>query len=382
MEEQKANVDELIKRLPEGYEQACEDTKAIERKREIKRAVDLIKLVLLYLTGGYSQIEMSIIAQELGIANIGDTGFLKKFAKCREWLSWIVSQIIPASIIEYTIPKAFENYRIVALDASDVSEKGRSGRIFRLHYAIDLVKMCSLSYRITAQKAGETLLNFDIKKNWLVLADRIYGTLTGVEHCLKASANFILRLRHGAFKIYDKDGKELNLLDKLLNVTSDTAIDIEAYVKLTALGFTKLRVCAVKIPDDKLANIERRNKRKDSKKQRTTSIKAIEMSKYVVVITAIPNTVAASEIISLYRFRWQVEIYFKRLKSIIDFGNIPLKREDSIYTWLNGKLLISLLIEQMISEVPFSPCVSENAKYLERSENYLSNDSGKHFTIG
>ena len=79
------------------------------------------------------------------------------------------------------------------------------------------------------------------------------------------------------------------------------------------------------------------------------------MSKYVVIITALPYIITADEIISLYRFRWQVEIYFKRLKSIMDFGNIPLRREDSIYAWLNGKLIVSLFIEQMISEVSFPP---------------------------
>jgi len=79
------------------------------------------------------------------------------------------------------------------------------------------------------------------------------------------------------------------------------------------------------------------------------------MAKFVVVITALPNAISADEIISLYRLRWQVEIYFKRLKSIIDFGNIPLKREDNTMAWLNGKLMISLLIEQMISEVSFPP---------------------------
>jgi IS4 transposase len=118
---------------------------------------------------------------------------------------------------------------------------------------------------------------------------------------------------------------------------------------------TRLRICAIKIPEDKLAGVDRKNKRRDSRKQRVTSAGAVDMSKYVVVITALPDSVSADDIISIYRLRWQVEIYFKRLKSIMDFGNVPLRREDSIYTWLNGKLLISLLIEQMISEVHFPP---------------------------
>jgi len=155
--------------------------------------------------------------------------------------------------------------------------------------------------------------------------------------------------------LYNKDGSELNLLEKLHAVTSDTATDIEVYVKLNNVGFTKLRICAIKIPDDRLAKVERRLKRNDSKRQRQTSKEALDMAKFVVVVTALPNTISADEIIYLYRLRWQVEIYFKRLKSIIDFGNVPLRREDSIMTWLNGKLMISLLIEQMISEVSFSP---------------------------
>jgi len=37
------------------------------------------------------------------------------------------------------------------MDASDVKEKGRSGRTYRLHYAIDIMKMCGLAFKITAQ---------------------------------------------------------------------------------------------------------------------------------------------------------------------------------------------------------------------------------------
>jgi hypothetical protein len=369
--DKETNVEELIKRLPTGYEQASTDTKALLRKREIKSPVDLIRLVLIYLTGGYSQLEMSVIARQLGIAKISDTAFLKRFAKCKDWLSWIVSQIVPTPIIEYTSLSKFSQYQIVALDASDVTEKGRSGRTFRLHYAIDLLKMCSISYKITSQKIGETLLNFDIKKNWLILADRIYGTLTGIESCLKAEANFVLRLKYNAFKLYDEHGAEIRILDKLKYVTCDTATGIDVFVKLPTLGLTKLRLCATKIPNDKLDEVMRRNKRRYSKKQLLTSSGAMIMSGYVVVITSLPSSILAEDIVSLYRYRWQVEIYFKRLKSILDFGNVPLHREDSIHTWLTGKLLISLLIEQMISGVSFSPGDGERSEYMAGDSDYF-----------
>jgi hypothetical protein len=381
MEKQRTNVEELIKRLPSGYEQACIETKTTERKRGIKTPENLIRILLIYLTGGYSQTEISVIALQLGIGKFCDSAFTRKFAKCRDWLAWMVSQIVPGPLTEYNCLKEFSGCVITALDATEVSEKGRSGQVFRMHYAIDLLKMCSLAYKITAQKTGETLLNFDIKKNWLILADRVYGTLTGIEHCLKSKANFVIRLKHNAFKMFDANGKEINLLSRLKNVKSDAATDIEVFVKLPEKGLTKLRVCISKIPDEKLPEVERRNKRKASKKQITPSAGALTMSNYVVVITSLPDSFSAKDILELYRYRWQVEIYFKRLKSILDFGNVPLHREDSIHTWLNGKLSVSLLLEQMISEVSFSPCDNNDAKHLARDSNSLQNASLQPFAF-
>jgi IS4 transposase len=45
-----------------------------------------------------------------------------------------------------------------------------------------------------------------------------------------------------------------------------------------------------------------------------------------------------SKVLDIYRYRWQVELYFKRLRSILDFGELPKKIEESIFAWLNGKL--------------------------------------------
>ena len=154
MKEQQSNVEELIKRLPKGYEKACIETKAIERRREIKTPLDLIKLILLYLIGGYSQIEMSVIASELEIAKIADTAFLKKFAKSKDWLSWMVSEIKPKPIVEYDLPKGFEGYTITAVDASNVTEKGRSGQTFRLHYAINLMTLSCIEVYVNLPSLG------------------------------------------------------------------------------------------------------------------------------------------------------------------------------------------------------------------------------------
>jgi hypothetical protein len=51
----------------------------------------------------------------------------------------------------------------------------------------------------------------------------------------------------------------------------------------------------------------------------------------------------------------QVEIHFKRLKSIPDFGDLPKKNPAASEARLNGKILAALLIEAFIAKASFSP---------------------------
>lgn len=62
--------------------------------------------------------------------------------------------------------------------------------------------------------------------------------------------------------------------------------------------------------------------------------------------------------------------YFKRLKSILDYGELPKKTEDSIFAWLNGKLMIALLIEKLLGRATFSPTAESFEEYLARGEDY------------
>ena len=90
---------------------------------------------------------------------------------------------------------------------------------------------------------------------------------------------------------------------------------------------------------------------------------------YIVVATSLSKNIHAEEVLELYRYRWQVELYFKRLKSILAYGELPKKKEESIFAWLNGKLMISLLIAKVLSRVSFfpKPKTESYEEYLARN---------------
>ncbi len=250
MLEQTNNVDELIKRLPSNYETECYSSKAIIRKREIKTPYELIKAILLYVTGGYTLREMSVILERLGIGKLSDTAFMNKFGNCAEWLSKIIISIVPKPIIDYSIPIYLLGRKIIGIDASDVTTKGKVKETYTLHYAINILKLCAESYKITSEKVGEKLQNFNLTKEMVVLADRAYGTLSSLQHCLKQGADFIIRLKYNAFTLYNDVGNKIDLLKEIKDVGEIEAKDITVFAKFSELGLKKLRICLIRIPNE------------------------------------------------------------------------------------------------------------------------------------
>ena len=46
--------------------------------------------------------------------------------------------------------------------------------------------------------------------------------------------------------------------------------------------------------------------------------------------------------------RWQVELAFKRLKSILSLGHLRKQDVEGSKAWINGKFFVAILIETMI----------------------------------
>lgn len=354
----------LIRELPRGYEQACFETKAIERKRGIKTPGELMLLNMIHLINGCSLVEISEIARLGKFGEVSDVAFMKRFKNSNEWFKWIIDNLQSEGYISYTQPKYFENYRIVAVDASDVREKGRSQRIFRLHFALDIEKLQAYQYKITTNEVGESLMNFEFNQNDLVLADRVYGTVNGIEQCAEKRAACILRLRNKAFTLYDEDGHRINLTSEIADNHNGS---LNAYIHGKSIH--QVRVCYRRKDDAVIENTKKKIKRKESKKQYTLSDEAKVFNEYVVLVTTLPDNIPYEAILELYRFRWQIELFFKRLKSIMDYGELPKRTSDSIISWLNGKLMVALLVEKMMSKMSFSPQEEFSSECLERDED-------------
>lgn len=364
-------IKDILKQLPKGYKEACWETKAMSRKRGVQDEESLI-LLCLYYAYDKSLIDTQNYAKKFLSIKISDVGFMKRFSCCNNWIKWINQQMLNERISAESIPEKLKGKKVKVIDASDIVSKGAIKQTWRLHYAFDLYSMSCAEYKITQESTGESLKNFTIEKDDLIIADRVYATITGIECCYEAEADFIMRIRNKAFKIYDAQGCEIKLTELFKNV-GNSCCDFTVYYKDSHKKFKPIRLCAVQKNEQEQNYQQDKLRRIESKKQMKISEETKFTHNYFFVITSLDESFSSEEIIAMYRLRWQVEMVFKRLKSIMNLGSMPTKTAATSETWLNCKMLIALLIEKLLSSVDFSPC-GHCKECVEGNKNFIPFD--------
>lgn len=349
MEKIKSEWEVLTSYLPQGWEEKAKATGAIRRSRKVSSAGELLQVELLHLGEGLSLKEASAVAREGEVVNISSVALYKRLRNSGEWLKWIAENMLKRFGVQAEKPIWLENYNVRAVDGSHISEQGSTGTDWILHYSWELFGMRNDYFEITPVKNGETMLRFPVNNGDLILADRLYGKSKSFDYITGNGASFIIRLKHKAVDYFDTNGTKVNLLDKLRELRYGEILDIDLHYKSgkrVDLPLKPIRICAVLKSEEAAERSKRKTLRriKREKPKKGISDETIEMSKYFIVGTSIPsNELSAVRILEVYRMRWQIEIAFKRLKSIMQLGQLPKHDPESCSSWLYGKMVYALL---------------------------------------
>ncbi len=108
------------------------------------------------------------------------------------------------------------------------------------------------------------------------------------------------------------------------------------------------RVIATKLPAPLAAKAERRVAKASSKKSKTPDPRSLEAAHFVLVFTMLsPALLTATHVLELYRFRWQIELAFKRHKQLLKLSRLPHQDARATQGWILAKLVIALLLETL-----------------------------------
>jgi hypothetical protein len=246
-----------------------------------------------------------------------------------------------------------------------------------LHYCVDAFTLAMQALQLTERGGGEKLSRFEqFGPHAVVVADRVYGTLPGMEHLRERGSGFVLRLRAKAFKVYNRAGQEIELLKGFKGLQAGENGSVAVYYR-TPEGDMPVRICALrKDQKSEQAGLERLKKINQHKRHgRPISALQRAYNKYLLVATSLDETISAKQVLETYRIRWQIELVFKRLKSLFHYNEAPVKLEQSARAWFYGKLLLAALCEVLVNRGRFSPGRARadrdgTAESVEGTENY------------
>jgi hypothetical protein len=357
MEGENNGFDKVLELLPAGWEEKAKELKALVRARGIKTPEELLRLILVYLTEGKS------FAGTSAVINMGGGGALNKnaaYSRIRnsaEWLEWLCVNLLRQGGCMAEKPRWLEGKDVYLIDGSEVVYGGSKKNYSMLHYCLDAYTLSMKEMHLTGGHEGEKLARFELPgPGVIVLADRMYGNIPGMEHLRERGSGFVLRLRGRAFTVYDGAGRKIELLDRFRGLKEGESGSARVYYRVNGQDIP-VRVCALrKDQESERAGLKRLTKTKQ-RKRRGGPVSDVQRAynKYIVVATSLDEGVPAERVLELYRVRWQIELAFKRLKSLFQYNEIPVKLERSARAWFYGKLLLAALCETLVNTGRFSP---------------------------
>ena len=340
----------LTKFFPKGWETQAKALGALVRQRKIKSANDLMRILLIHGADGLSLRHTSTISKQSQLCELSDVAIMKRLQKSSEWFRWMSLELLKDKKLLPEKPEWLKDYNVKSVDASVITEPGSTGTDWRLHYSLELFGLRCSEFTITDPSVGESLTNFTVEPGDLILGDRAYGRLKGLSYVKERGGDFLIRLKNKSFTIYKNNGKEFNLNTALKKLKIGEIGEWYVYGMPNSKQRLDLRICVIKKSKRAASESIKKAKKVYSRKQLKIDPLTLELQKYIIVITSLGSAIDARLILELYRSRWQIEIAFKRLKSIMNVGHLPKLDKESAKGWLHVKLFASLLAQAIVDE--------------------------------
>jgi hypothetical protein len=151
-------------------------------------------------------------------------------------------------------------------------------------------------------------------------------------------------------------GNKLDINDILTRAANgDTGTSVA--VPLKGRDPVSARLVVRPLPLDRAEEARAQKRRTASKKGRNPSPLGLKLAGVLSLLTTIPNEFASDEaIMEFYRVRWQVELFFKRCKSLLNLDSLRATDPRLVRTYCVAKLIHIALVELLASEgEAFSP---------------------------
>ena len=328
---------------------------ALVRRREIRSAEALLRLALAYGPGGLSLRSAAAWAGVDGLADLSDTAVMKRLRKAADWLGEIAGALLRGATAATSAAPGgpLQGRRLRIADGSMITGPGGTPK-WRLHAAYDPVAGRFTDLGLTDERGAESFGRTTWQAGDVALGDRCYARPPALRQLLAAGADFIVRTGWTRLRLLGADRAPLAweriFGDLAVGEVAERAVSVDYSGKggkSRGDAVFPARLIVLRLSPETAARAAKAQHRRQNRcrSHRPLQPLTVQATGYLMLVTSLPAAVPASEVLEAYRLRWQVELAFKRLKSLLGLDRLPAKSEPLARSWLLAHLILALLIE-------------------------------------
>lgn len=346
---------DILARLPPGLDldALAVSTKAIERSRKVVDGTGLLRLAFARGPGGLSLNQTAAWAAMIGLAELSDPAIKYRLDKAVAFLQAILEWQLGERAGSRAICWPGRTLRVV--DGTHIQQPGSRGTDWRVHAGFDLGSGSFFHLELTDHSGAESMQRGAPTAGEVRIADRNYanaGALHQLRRQTAGHADFIVRVRWKSFALSTPEGTPFDLIDHLRALPPDLAPqEVSVLARVGKTESLPLRLIIRRKTPEQAEEARRRLHREASRKQKKLDPRSLVAGEFLILATSLPvRGYPATEVLAVYRLRWQIELAFKRLKSLLHIDQLPTRTPAASRSWLYAHLILALLCDDVSQE--------------------------------
>ena len=341
---------EIVPRLPANLEEQARVLGALQRRRGIKQASQLLRAVLSWTLCQRSLRQLGAWAVLLGIADLSETAWRKRLAKCADWLNWLLQGALGGREEGRGEPKG--NKRILLVDGTELLPPGGTGKdgwLVQITYDIGAGALVDL--RVGDAHLAETLLGLPLCQGDVLLNDRGFTRRAGIVAVANQGAYQLGRWSQTGASLQKEDGTALCVDDWLDSIEAKCSIAERPGRCVLDKQIVPLRLLALRLPPEQAKQAQERLRKLASRKGRKLRESTLKRAGWVILVSTLSPEYSATELFWLYRSRWQIERLIKAMKQLLPLVQLRSNQPELIRTTLLAWVLVWSWQEEAVQTI-------------------------------
>jgi hypothetical protein len=345
-------------------EASARSSRALCRRRQIRSAAALLRLCLAYVLGRLSLRALSGWADSQGLAAMSDVAVLKRLRASAGWLEAIAAALMAERYPEAAVDTG--EHRLMAVDATTVVPPGDKRDYWLVHTVFDLTELRFRVVEVTGRSEPERLARGGVRPGEVRIGDRGHARAEALAEVIVGGGDLLVRAAANYPRLVDQAGQPIERLALCRQATHERPAEQPVMIKGKGGTSVAARLVITPLEPEAARHARERARRNARHWGYRASEVAIEMAGYLMLLTSLPvETWPSRRVLSSYRLRWQVELAFKRLKSLLGLDRLPAKSQVLARSWLLADLILALLIADAARDLlAFPPCADSTAPRL------------------